>query len=537
MRKKLQESFKVDKNNIKRLPLTESESIIEKDGTTYKCRGAYEIPVWKLDQKNLNERVYPSKLAEKLMQESPVTTGLANHPENEADVRDTFAVEKNPHIKEGILYVDAYFVGDNGELAKEIIEAGGQIGLSSSAFGEVDDKGNVMVEGFELERYADWVQNPSYQVYAGKEQKLQTEKVENKEIPKEENINYEYVENEKLFEKNVTNNNIEEEEKVNNEKEEKSMADKENKKISIEEKNLKLGVKHLFNEAESTEDLKEKRQKYNEILDYCDGVEFASDYIEEAQNQINSIDEQLYELADKAKEVDSLKESTEKEKTELQGTLEEKESKIKELTEEKEQITEKYDKAVEMLDELKLREQKINEMYKVVLAEKNGMVKASEYNELNQYCEKIEEELKEKKNEASKLKRQIKRSKRTKNESIARPPKKEKEVVEEDVEVKDNTVEEEDDLEQYNDSPNFDAIREWYERKLEIEPRIKELKQELLTKRTLMEAQRAYMRLRDLIEDIPSPYKSSYYGSQIKEDEEKETKSSYTPLKIKEGWV
>lgn len=527
MRKKLQESFKVDKNNIKRLPLTESEAIIEKDGTTYKCRGAYEIPVWRLGEKNLNERIYPKQLGEKLMQEAPVTIGLANHPENEADVRDTFAVEKNPHMKENVLYVDAYFVGDNGQLANEIIEAGGQIGLSSSAFGEVDDSGNVLVEGFELERYADWVQNPSYQVYAGKEQTLKKEEVE-KEIPKEENTNYEYIENEKLSEKSVTNNNIEEEEKVNNEKEEKPMSDKE-KKMSIEEKNLKLGVKHLFNEAVVTEDLKEKRQKYNEILDYCDGVEFAADYIQEAQTQIASIDEQLYELADKAKEVDSLKESTEKEKTELQGTLEEKENKIKELSEEKDQIAEKYDKAVEMLDELKLREQKINEMYKVVMAEKNGMVKASEYNELNQYCEKIEAELKEKKDELSKLKR----SKYRKDESAPRPEKKEKEELEEDVEVEENVVEE-DDLEQYNNSPNFDSIREWYERKLETEPRLKEIKQEILTKRTLMEAQRAYMRLKDLIEDSPSPYKSNYYGSQIKEEETKS--SSYVPLKLREGW-
>lgn len=531
MRKKLQESFVIDKNNIKKLPLTESQTIIEKDGEKYNCRGAYELPIWRLDEKNLNERVYSKRLAESIVEQSPVTLGLANHPENEADVRNTFAVEKNPHIREGILYVDAYFVGENGQLANEIIEAGGQIGLSSSAYGEVDDSGNVMVEGFAIERYGDWVDTPSYQVFAGKDHKITKEEVEEKEVPKQEERNYDYIQNEKLFEKSVTNSNVEDN-KVDDKKE-NLMSDSEKKKMSIEEKNLKLGVKHLFEEAESTEDLRGKRQKYEEILDYCDGVEFAEDYIKTAKDEIQKIDEELYELANKGKEVDSLKENTEKEKGELQTSLEEKEEKIKTLEE-------KYDKAVELLDELKLREQKLNEMYKSVVAEKNGMITASEYRELDQYVDKQEEEIDKLKKENKELNKKLRMAEKKstrRDESTARPLRRKKQ---EDTEEEDTSIEEstqEDEYKDYRHLPNFDAVKDWYERKLETEPRIKEFRDEILSKRTLFEAQRTYMRFKDLIEEAPSPYKSSYYGSELVEEEEDKPKNTYSDLPLKDGWV
>lgn len=537
MRQKLQERFTVSKEDIKKLPLKESEQIIEKDGTSYKCRGAYELPVWRLGEKNLNERIYPKQLGEKLVQESPITLGLANHPKEEADVLNTFAVEKNPHIKEdGIFYVDAYFVGDNGQLANEILEAGGQIGLSSSAYGDVDDNGNVMIEDFSIERFADWVDEPSYQVYASRDTTIinQSEKQE----VSHESLDKETKEEEKLFEKDVTNNNI-----VNNNsddyKKEKSMStNSEKKKMSIEEKNLKLGVKHLFEEAEALENLREKRLKYQEILDYCEDVDFAEDYIKTANDNIKEIDEKLYELADKGKEVDSLKENTEKEKTELQSSLEEKEDKIKTLEE-------KYDKAVELLDELKLREQKLNEMYKSVVAEKNGMVTATEYRELDKYCEKQETELEDLKKDFNKLKRQLEKTKKrnTQVEKTERPIRHKpvrKEKVEEEFEntvAEDTVAEDKEDYSKYENLPNFEDIREWYERKLTTEPRIKEIKDEILSKRTLFEAQRAYMRFKDLIESTPSPYKNSYYGSEITEEEEKKPKKSYNSLPLKDGWV
>jgi len=531
-KQRLQESFQINKENIKKLSLKESEQIIEKDGEQYNCRGAYEIPVWRLDEKNLNERNYTSSIAEKLMSESKTTLGLANHPEGEADVKDTFAVEKNPHVREGIMYVDAYFVGANGELANEIIEAGGEIGLSSSAFGEVQKDGTVLTEGFAIERYADWVESPSYQVYAGKDTKIITNesveeitagKIKEEDVITATMIDATAVNEDELSEENSTN--IEEEDKkVNHEKEKKErvMPETKDTKLSIEEKNLKLGVKHLFQEAEAVEDLKEKRGKYEEILNYCEGVSFASDYIEKANEEIGKINQMFYELADKGKEVDSLKESSEKEKQGLEEQLKEKQEEIQ-------AIEEKFDKAVEMLDDLKLREQKINEMYKIVVAEKNGMVTASDYNELNKYCEKVEKELKEAKKENRDLKKALTEKKREKPVTV-----KEDEKVVEKEPIQEATTTEED-LEQYNNSPNFEEILEWYEEKVKVFPKIKEFKEEILTKRTIMEAQRAFLRFKDLIEDAPSPYKTKYYGGLAK-TESKAKRSHTSSMKIREGW-
>jgi hypothetical protein len=163
---RLVETIIINRTSVRRLPL--SENTITKKGKKYKCRAAFEFPVWRLDKKNLNERTYSTALAEKVVKEDLVTAGLTNHPKEgaEGNVNDIFAVERNPHIREGILFVDAYLVGSKGEHAKEIIEAGGDIGLSSSAFGDLDEAGNVLIEGFKIERYADWVDNPSYEVFA-----------------------------------------------------------------------------------------------------------------------------------------------------------------------------------------------------------------------------------------------------------------------------------------------------------------------------------------------------------------------------------
>jgi len=513
MRQKLQERFTVKKDDIKKLPLTESEALLEQDGTTYKCRGAYEIPVWRLDQKNLNERIYSSKLAEKLMKESAVTLGLANHPKDEADVLNTFAVEKNPHVREGIMYVDAYLVGKNGELANEILEAGGQIGLSSSAYGDVDDNGTVLEEGFEIERYADWVDQPSYQVFASKESKKE-EKEEDKESA----------------EKKV-------EEKVE-EKKEKAMAENptKEKKLTLAEKNLKLGLKHLFESADATEDLKDKLSVYQEIVEYCEDAEssFVQEYLEEANAKIKEINDTLYELAIKGKETDKLKESVEsveKEKTTLTEQIEE-------VTQKYEAVKVKYEKAAQMLDDLKLREEKFKEMYDTALAEKNGMVKASEYNELYHYTEEKEEEIEELKEKIRELKKQVEES-----QKVDKPTKKIKKKKEEEVEekVEDEVVEEQvEEEEEQNDDLLESAtasVRDYYERMVDRYPNMKKIKEQILKCRTLMEAQRTYLSLKDLIEDSPSPY---HKIPLIKEDDkgtEREKAYLSSGMKIREGWL
>jgi len=523
-RQKLVESYVVNGSNLKKIPLTESTKIIEKDGKEYKCRAAYELPVWRLGEKNLNERIYSKELAEKLIKENPVTLGLANHPENEADVTYTFAVERNPHIKENILYVDAYLVGDNGELANEIIEAGGNIGLSSSAYGDVDSEGRVQLEGFEIERFCDWVEMPSYGVYAGKENAIGSEK------------------NKESFSNSNTNIIIEKEEKGKKENKNMSTENKETSKTkSLEEKNLRLGVRNLFKEAENKESLQEKLEVYKEVIDYCGDSEFGEDYVKKAAEKIEEIQQELYELADKGKEVDELKENSEKTHKEL-------EEKVETLEKEKSDLQEQYEMATQLLDDMKTRESKIKEMYEMAIAEKNGMVSAEEYQELAVYLKGKEEKLEELLEENRRLKKRIRfYMQETMNRNRV------KEVNGDEKEDEDEEDEErEEDKDKKKESSfvrksNREAdyrfvrdnkqVRDYYEDLLLENPNVEKIKEEILGCGTLFEAQKKYLNLKDLVEDIPNPNSIKRLRMSNIEEEDKQLKNRKTRLTIREGWV
>ena len=518
----LVENFVINKENIKSIKITESTKVIEQNGTEYQCRGAYEFPVWRLDQKNLNERVYGKELAEKLMKEQPVTLGLTNHPldDNNIDVGSTFAVERNPHVKEGIMYVDSYLVGDKGQLAKEILEAGGSIGLSSSAYGDVDKSGNVQLEGFEIDRFADWVDNPSYQVFASKENQL-----ENKESFVEDKTNI--IENWGYITDNPKN------------EESKEMAtEKDNKVMSIEEKNFKRGVKKMFEEASTKEDIQEKLASYQDILEYCEGVEIAEDSIKKANDEISKINEEIMALAEKAQnDIPKIEES--------KGVIQ---KKVEELEKQIEELQEKYDIAVDLLDNMKLREEKLKEMHKIALAEKNGMVTAGEYKEALVYAEEKDKEIEELKIETSSLKKRI----RTILEKNVVTPKTEEEKEDDD---------EEDEME-YDEAPGDDQeveekkkeevelkedklydnaapeVRSYYEDLVFDNPRIKEIRKEVLGCKTLLEAQVKYLNLRDLVEDDISLRSIKNYRLMEKfgEAAKKEKPKASAELPLRKGW-
>ncbi len=139
MKQKLTENFSRDWKeplSIRKLNLNESEKIVEANGKKFNVREGYEVPVWRLDKKNLNNRVYSRSLGEKVCKEfgNLVTVNLADHPEGDDDgsVKDIVGVSKNPHIRDGILYVDAYPV-DEACAAKleRMVELGAGRGVSS----------------------------------------------------------------------------------------------------------------------------------------------------------------------------------------------------------------------------------------------------------------------------------------------------------------------------------------------------------------------------------------------------------------------
>jgi hypothetical protein len=151
------------------------ESVIKK----LKEVGASDMKTWRLpigryDNLNGNKRIYPKKLWENVRDKQRNVwmgiPGLADHPEDDDDPGEF----KNSSIvwidmdvaDDGIVYGIGRFIGPYGHMAEEIIEAGGRIGLSSSGFGDVDEKNNTVDPNtYYIERLADIVINPSQDVY------------------------------------------------------------------------------------------------------------------------------------------------------------------------------------------------------------------------------------------------------------------------------------------------------------------------------------------------------------------------------------
>jgi hypothetical protein len=287
MRKRLIEKFEKDWKNIENIKpvsikLNESNRLIEANGNTYNCLSCYKIPVWKLDEKNLNGRVYPRSLAEKLVRENKVTVALDGHPEDDNYVpllKDVIAVGKNPVIEENILWVYCYFVDEEYDRkAHRIMDLGFPLQQSSSGLGEVDDFDTVISETYELERYFDLlVQDSSYQVFTSKENEVVDVPVQKIEKQKENKSLSESV--------TIINRNTSFDE---NKKKDKSM-----------DKSLKLNVKSLIREAESKENLTEKnrllKEAYNAVKDEVTLTELKKVITE----KIRSTDIELAKLANK----------------------------------------------------------------------------------------------------------------------------------------------------------------------------------------------------------------------------------------------
>lgn len=174
MKKKLVESFYLPPRKIE-----------EKDGD-----GKWKAPVWNLDAVNLNGRIYPYELAERIVKENPATIANDGH---ESDWRagteysGAVAICKNPRIENNQLWVDIEFIDEAYEKKLNIIASKGiQIGVSSVGYGEVDDNGRIVPESYELIRFLDFVTSPAGLVYATKEEEEADKQKEKREESMEE---------------------------------------------------------------------------------------------------------------------------------------------------------------------------------------------------------------------------------------------------------------------------------------------------------------------------------------------------------------
>ena len=178
---KLIESFIIKPSQIRKLSLNESkQSNINYNGKKYKAIAIYTMPVSIPDRKNMNERIYTTKLWENVIRKQMCEGcySLCGNPENDGNPADAWAVTYNLRFNENksLILADFYLYGPLGRQANEGIEAGGEIGLSTSGWGDFEEDGFTIKEStYELERIADWVLESSFGLFGNMDDQIFTE--------------------------------------------------------------------------------------------------------------------------------------------------------------------------------------------------------------------------------------------------------------------------------------------------------------------------------------------------------------------------
>lgn len=133
----------------------------------------WSADIWKLGQENLNGRIYPKELAERLVKEQPITTANDGHFYDWISGKEygcAKAVVKNLRIEDDILKADIEFLSAEEKFEKklvELIEKGVEIGVSSVGYGEyLPDGKTINPDTYEVVRLLDFVTQPAGEVYA-----------------------------------------------------------------------------------------------------------------------------------------------------------------------------------------------------------------------------------------------------------------------------------------------------------------------------------------------------------------------------------
>lgn len=498
MRKHLVETSQIKPDEYRKQDfLNESEqtvTISEQAGkdTEYKAKAIYTFPISRPNQENLNGRVYNNKLWENTISrlKEVSTFGLMDHPKSEGSTKDIWCVWRNLRFNESrkLVVADAYLIGDYGKQVLEILEAGGQVGLSTSGFGDfLEDKKTINPDSYELERVADFVFNPSYEVF-GSQSDLASK---HEEVKKTEKVE---------------------------EREEEKME--KSKQVEIKEdfstKSLRVNMAFSFREAKKLIEAQERIDSYTDLLSYFeDGI--AEDLREEIQKELDLEKEGLKQrkINENAKFIKDLEVS------------------VSSLTETNRDLQEKLKNATDLLDSLKVYSTKLKEMYELTIAEKNGMITASDYRESQIYITSIEKNLEENKKEISGLKKELLESR----EGLSKRKKEARELrfinrkIQKDTEKPSELEEAEEKVEiNYDNTPQ--EIQNYYEDLEYSTPGVIKIKEDIMRCRTLMEAQRTYLRLKSLLGEQVSVYDRKEVMNKNVYVETKQKK-----LPRKDGWV
>lgn len=544
-RQKIVENINLTSDAYFRRKVDLTESVIpvaEANGATsaYKALAVYTFPISRPDQRNLNNRIYTSELWENVIRSGKAegAFGLMDHPEGDGSTKDCWCVWRNLRFSADrkLILCDAYLFGNWGQQVLEALEAGGKVGLSSSGWGEfLDDNTTLDPKTYEIERPADFVLNPSYEVYGVQDDLIESINKEQDSTARTTESTLEATSPKEIIEENK--------------------MDKDVKKTSpsLEERTFELNMKSMFKETRKIEDIQERINETKSLLGYFENQD--SSLKHEIEESITADEKTILEgykqyLALSSKQGET--EAVVKEATELKETvasLNEKISALEEeknaLSAEKNSLNEEFENACTLLDSMKEYAEKQEEMVKIAQATKNGMVSASEYKEAIVYGEELEEENKNLKKTISELRRRVKSLLEASDEDDDKEEDDDDDEEDDKDDVKDTDSKETDTDDEDDDEEDDDEKKEsaytvykgynpdvvsYYEDLEYMNPRVVQIKEEILSKHTLIEAQKTYLKLRSLIEDKDTKlYKSG------KKTYVESSKKSAKPFH--EGWL
>jgi len=170
-----------------------TENLLVESGTLHVIKTALEesqgnpesevwtAEVWRLDEVNLNGRMYTTGLAERIVAEGRKTMAYDGHEadwQTGHDFAPAIAYCDNPRIENRCLVVDIHFLESQKDSAsvrniRELYKAGLPIGVSSVGYGSINDNGIVQLD-YEMVRYLDFVAQPAGLVYAEPKKESET---------------------------------------------------------------------------------------------------------------------------------------------------------------------------------------------------------------------------------------------------------------------------------------------------------------------------------------------------------------------------
>ena len=317
------------------------------EGKEVNAKKWYTFRIWNNDpnERNANGRNY-SKVIPKVVKENITTLGLANHPDEDADVEKICCVWKNPRIIDDWMCADCAFTDDDlGHKFESVLELGGALECSSSVLGELDDDGFVLEDGLSVERISDIVFQSSNRLLQSKtdvyERDDDTSILSKKYENGTETINDLTISNEDEIEESVVNKHRNNATESKNIKEKKEMPENE-----LLETTLGMNIKSIIKDADKTENLYEKKDLLESAHCYAEKLTDKT-LLNETSEKIAKVNEEIKVLTEKGLKADELAKNVE--------TLEEEKKTISEgsvkLEEERKVLQEKYDTLVKMYEE------------------------------------------------------------------------------------------------------------------------------------------------------------------------------------------